>query len=59
MMYVYNEAGHCAQNILLEAVALGLGSVPVGAFDDEAVKTLLGLSQEQPLYIVPVGVPKK
>ena len=56
--YVYIEAGHCAQNIHLEAVALGLGSVPVGAFRDEALSKLLRLKDEEPLYIIPVGYPR-
>lgn len=56
--YVHIEAGHCAQNIHLEAVALGLGSVPVGAFDDEKLSELLGLEREKPLYIIPVGYPR-
>jgi len=53
--YVHIEAGHCAQNIHLEAVALGLGSVPVGAFNDEKLSELLKLKDEEPLYIIPVG----
>lgn len=54
--YTDIEVGHIAQNIHLQAVALGLGSVPVGAFDDQALKQLLKLADdEQPLYIVPVG----
>ena len=57
--YVILEAGHAAENILLQAVALGLASVPVGAFSDEDVSKLLGLSPEEaPLYIIPVGVPE-
>jgi SagB-type dehydrogenase family enzyme len=56
--YVFMEAGHVAQNIHLQAVAIGLGSVPVGAFDDERVHTVLQLPEEQwPLYIIPVGYP--
>lgn len=56
--YVYMEAGHAAQNVHLQAVAMGLGSVPVGAFDDGAVAGALGLTgREKPLYILPVGVP--
>lgn len=58
MRYVNNEVGHCAQNIHLEAVALGLGSVPVGAFNDGELKEILGLRDEDPLYIIPVGVPQ-
>jgi len=56
--YVHNEVGHCAQNIHLEAVALGLASVPIGAFHDDELKELLELDQEEPLYIIPVGYPK-
>lgn len=54
--YVPMDVGHAAQNLLLEAVALGLASVPVGAFDDGAVARVLKLPpQEEPLYILPVG----
>ncbi len=54
--YVHIEVGHIAQNIHLQAVALGLGSVPIGAFNDEEVKKILSLPIDQePLYIIPVG----
>ncbi len=54
--YTDIEVGHAAQNVHLEAVALGLASVPLGAFNDNAVSALLGLSEdERPLYIIPVG----
>jgi len=54
--YVDMEAGHIAQNIHLQAVALGLGSVPIGAFNDKGVKkTLLLPADCEPLYIIPVG----
>ena len=54
--YAHMEAGHAAQNLLLQAVALGLGTVLVGAFNDGKVKRLLNLSkQETPLYLIPVG----
>jgi SagB-type dehydrogenase family enzyme len=56
--YVLMEVGHAAQNVHLQAVALGLGSVPIGAFDDQKVTTLLNLPKaEAPLYIIPVGRP--
>lgn len=56
--YAVLEAGHAAQNILLQAVALGLGAVPVGAFDDIAVRRVIGLPEEwAPLYLIPVGHP--
>jgi SagB-type dehydrogenase family enzyme len=54
--YVHLEAGHAAQNLLLQAVALGLGAVPIGAFDDAGVQRAMGLpAEEQPLYLIPVG----
>lgn len=56
--YVHMEAGHAAQNIHLEAVAMGLGSVAVGAFNDNEVHRVLGLGEnEKPLYLIPVGEP--
>lgn len=54
--YTDMEAGHAAQNVFLQAAALGLDSVPVGAFDDAAVSEILGLPKNvKPLYILPVG----
>jgi SagB-type dehydrogenase family enzyme len=54
--YVFMESGHAAQNMHLEAEALGLGSVAVGAFDDEAVKKVLLLARNlEPIYMVVVG----
>ncbi len=58
LRYVLMDIGHAAGNLLLQAVALGLASVPVGAFDDAAVKQVLALPrQEEPMYILPVGHP--
>ncbi|MEW6033865.1 MAG: SagB/ThcOx family dehydrogenase [Chloroflexota bacterium] len=54
--YVHIEVGHAAQNICLQATALGLGAVTVGAFSDERVKGVLAMPEnEAPLYIIPVG----
>jgi SagB-type dehydrogenase family enzyme len=54
--YMNMEAGHIAQNIHLEAVALGLASVPVGAFSDIEVDKILDLPTGcRALYIIPVG----
>ncbi len=56
--YVFMEVGHCAQNIHLEAVALDLASVPIGAFEDDNVKKVLKLPKKiEPLYIIPIGYP--
>jgi SagB-type dehydrogenase family enzyme len=58
--YVHIETGHLGQNIHLQAVALGLGSLSVGAFSDEEVRKVLSLPQEEvPLYIIPVGHPRQ
>ena len=52
------EAGHAGQDLLLQAVALDLGGVPVGSFDDRAVCRLLGLPDgEKPRYLFALGRP--
>jgi SagB-type dehydrogenase family enzyme len=57
--YVYMEVGHCAQNIHLEAISLGLVSVPIGAFQDKGLKKVMKLPTNiEPLYIIPIGYPK-
>ncbi len=59
MRYVPMDAAHAAQNVLLQAVGLGLAAVPVGAFDDEAVRAVMGTpANEVPLYLIPVGRPR-
>ena len=56
--YVHMEVGHAAQNVYLQAGALGLGTTMVGAFDDEALARELELvAQEKPLALLPVGPP--
>ena len=54
--YVHMEAGHAAQNVCLQATALNLGCVTIGAFSDEQVHSMLGSpADESPLYLLPVG----
>lgn len=56
--YCFIEAGHVGQNILLEATAMRLGGVPVGAFDDGAVTDALRLPKDhRVLYLLPIGHP--
>jgi len=56
LRYVLQEVGHAAQNLCLQAVALELGSVAIGAFSDEDVARILKLKDDEiPLYLVPVG----
>ncbi len=57
--YVHMEAGHVGENIYLQAVALSLGTVAVGAFLDSDLQQVMGLPEEQiPLYVMPVGYPR-
>ncbi len=54
--YVHMEAGHAAQNVYLQTVSLGLGTVVIGAFRDEEIRKIMKMSdRERPLYIMPVG----
>jgi SagB-type dehydrogenase family enzyme len=56
--YVLIDLGHAAQNVLLQATALGLGAVPLGAFNDHSVQRLLDLPPAHaPLYLIPIGYP--
>jgi SagB-type dehydrogenase family enzyme len=56
--FMYMEAGHIAQNIQLQAVCLGLGSVTVGGFDTKEVRKVSNLTRTlDPLYIICVGYP--
>jgi SagB-type dehydrogenase family enzyme len=57
--YTRIETGHAAQNVYLQAVALGLGTVIVGAFDDAEVQQVLSLPGDHaPLALMPVGHPR-
>jgi SagB-type dehydrogenase family enzyme len=57
--YVPMEAGHAAENVYLQAVALGLGSVVVGAFDDARLARAAHLpAGVEPLALLPVGRPE-
>lgn len=57
--YVHMDAGFAAENLHLQVVALGMGTVVIGAFEDDEVHRVMGLSsEEQPQLIMPVGWPK-
>jgi len=59
LRYVHMDAGIAAENLHLQAEALGLGSVAIGAFDDDDAARVLDLAaDEQPLYLTPVGHPR-
>lgn len=54
--YVHIEVGCAAENVMLQAVALGLASVPVGAFRDGQVASVIGCPREEkPLLVIPIG----
>jgi SagB-type dehydrogenase family enzyme len=54
--YTTIEVGHAGQNILLQAVALGLVAVPIAAVDGTRAARLLALPGGQTVvYLVPVG----
>jgi len=54
--YVHMDLGHAAQNLLLQAEALGLSGVPIAWLEPDRVRAVLALPAEQvPLYLVPVG----
>ena len=54
--FVNREAGHAAENILLEATAEELAAVPIGGFEPRAVERALALPPaNEPLYLIPVG----
>jgi SagB-type dehydrogenase family enzyme len=56
--YAYMETGHAGQNVYLQATALDLGTVAIGAFHDEEVRKVLQLDDNtRPMYIMPVGKP--
>ncbi|HSW57805.1 MAG TPA: SagB/ThcOx family dehydrogenase [Dehalococcoidales bacterium] len=54
--YVHMEAGHASQNVYLQAAALNLGTVVIGAFHDDQLERLLLMdTRETALYVMPVG----
>jgi SagB-type dehydrogenase family enzyme len=54
--YVHIEVGHAAENVYLQAGALGLGTTDVGAFEDAMVKKVAALpAQEEPVLLLPIG----
>ena len=54
--YVMMDLGHSAENVYLQAGAMGLGTCAVGAFSDLQVKMLINMTkEEEPLYLMPIG----
>jgi SagB-type dehydrogenase family enzyme len=58
LKYAAMECGHIAQNLLLMATSLGLGAVPVGAFDKRKIGEIIGIaSPKEVLYMIIIGIP--
>ena len=55
--YLFLDAGHICQNLMLAATALGLGVCPVGAFFDDEVERLVQVDEQEEvaLYLAAVG----
>ena len=55
---LYADAGAVAQNLMLGAVSLGLGTCWIGSFDKEEAHSLLELSEDtEVFYLISVGYP--
>ena len=58
--YSLLEGGHIAQNVLLQATALGLAGVPVGGLDETQTVEAMSLPKQlRPVYLLPIGYPKQ
>lgn len=58
-LYVIQDTAAMAENMLLAAHSLGLGGCWVGAFREEEVRRLLGLTENlRPLCLLPLGYPR-
>lgn len=57
-LYAILDAAAAVENLMLAAYALGLGTCWIGAFNDQAVKQILGIPDyARPIAIIPVGYP--
>lgn len=55
-LYMIQDAAAATENILLTAADLGLGACWIGAFDESAVKDVVGISSAfRPMAIIPIG----
>jgi len=54
--YAHMDIGHSAQNLYLQAEALNIGTVAIGAFDDNKVEKVLNIKNV--LYLLPIGYKK-
>lgn len=57
--FVETDCALAAQNMMLEAHSLGIGSCYLGAFREKTVKKILGLKEEKILSIISFGYPEE
>lgn len=57
VQYIWMEAGGVCQNIHLKVVEMKLGTVVIGAFEDNKVKESFKPKNEEPLALMPIGYP--
>ena len=54
--WIYLEAGHASENVYLQAVSLGIGTVAMAGFKPDDVKKAMNFTEEElPIYIMPLG----
>ena len=59
LRFVHLEAGHATQNLILQAVSLGLGVCTITSYQIATVYEALKLPRDhRPIYILPIGFPK-
>lgn len=57
-LYVIQDVAAAVENMMLQACELGLGSVWVGAFNDEQIVKILEIPDYlRPMAIIPIGYP--
>ncbi len=55
--FTWLEAGCVAENVALQAISCGLGTVCVAGFTPQAVQEIVGMPEEiQPLCLLPLGI---
>ena len=58
--FVHLEAGHATQNLILQAVSLGLAVCTITSYNVAAVYEALKLPPDhRPIYILPIGFPNE
>jgi len=58
--FVHLEAGHATQNLILQAVSLGLAVCTITSYNIATVYKVLKLPLDhRPIYILPIGFPKE